>query len=347
MTKNHMSEDEVLQKHRPTSEMLALQEENAELRKTLKKYRREHGNLESLVHQVVDLVPTEPVIDRIYIPEEKSLGSKADVCFHLTDLHYGAVQPGDEVEGFGEYSPEIAEERLFEFGKNILDWVKVKRSGYDVRAAHVLLTGDYISGDIHEELRVTNAFPAPVQAVNVSVMLTRFIKMLLPFFESVNTHVITDDNHGRLSRKIQSKESGLNNWSYVVGCWLKKALEQNMSVNVIARPWESVNCNGRRYLLTHGHRVMGWAGFPYYGIERMVSREALKRMNAPEVRKFHKVVMGHWHAPLAHPWYWIGGSLSGTDAYDHAQGRHCEPKQVTWMIHSKHGEFDRTEWVLR
>ena len=77
-----------------------------------------------------------------------------------------------------------------------------------------------------------------------------------------------------------------------------------------------------------------------------LAREALKRMNAADVRKFHKVVLGHWHAPLAHPWYWIGGSCSGTDAFDHGQGRHAEPQQVTWLIHPRHGEFARTEWTL-
>jgi len=338
--------DEILSKHRPTSEMLALMDENAELKKTLKNYRKEHGNLENLIHQVVGLVPTEPSMDHVYVPK-KTVECPVDVCVHLSDIHYGAVQLSDEVEGFGEYNPDIAKERLMRFAKHILDWVTIKRAGYNVENCHILMTGDYISGDIHEELRITNAFPAPQQTVEVSILLTEFVKMLVPHFVKTKVHIITDDNHGRLTRRIQAKEGGLNNWGYVVGKWLEKSLEQLAFVNVIARPWDSVECSNRRYLLTHGHRVMGWAGFPYYGIERLVGREALKRMNAADVRKFHKVVMGHWHTPLAHPWYWIGGSLSGTDSYDHGQGRYSEPKQVSWMIHPKHGEFDRTEWNLR
>jgi hypothetical protein len=341
--------DDVLRKHRPPEEVVALQGEVDELKGRIREYRREHGQIEALIHQVLEATPAAPVLATQYRPAKDRPGSPVDCALHLSDIHYGATQSPDEVEGFGAYSPEIAERRLLNLCRDVLDWIEIKRGGYDVRRLHVLLTGDTVSGDIHEELRVTNAFPVPVQAVGVGALLVRCVAMLAPHFETVACHVVTDDNHGRLTRKPQAKEGGLNNWGYVVARWMQESLREhtNVRVNPITRPWDSVECNGRRYLLTHGHRVSGWAGFPYYGIERLVSREALKRMNAGDIRKFHKVVMGHWHAPLAHPWYWIGGSVSGTDAFDHGQGRHCEPKQVSWMIHPEHGEFDRTEWLLR
>ena len=81
--------------------------------------------------------------------------------------------------------------------------------------------------------------------------------------------------------------------------------------------------------------------------QRKAAREALKRMNGPDMTRFDKIIMGHWHAPLEHPYYWIGGSVSGTDAHDHQNGRQAEPQQVAWMVHPKWGEFDRTCWKLR
>lgn len=340
---------DVLRQHKPTEEVLALQSEVGELKAAIRGYKREHGRLESMIHQVCELTPAAPVLAKQYKPRPGRVPTPVDACLHLSDIHYGAVQPADEIEGFGEYSPQLAETRLTVLVDDVLRWVTAKRHGYNVSDLHVLLTGDYVSGDIHEELRVTNAFPTPVQAVDVGALLTRVIAALSRHFSSTHVHITTDDNHGRMTTKPQAREGGLNNWGYVVAEWVKAALRlhTDVTVNVIAKPWESVACCGRRYLLTHGHRVMGWAGFPYYGIERLVAREALKRMNAADVRKFHRVIMGHWHAPLAHPWYWIGGSVSGTDAFDHGQGRYSEPKLVSWMIHPEHGEFDRTEWALR
>jgi hypothetical protein len=235
-------------------------------------------------------------------------------------------------------------ENLFQ---DFLDFITVQRNGYNIRNLHILCTGDYISGDI-QDLRVTNAFPAPVQAVQCGRMLASLINGLTPVFDNIHVHIVTDDNHGRLTKKPQAKEGGTNNWSYVVAKWVEHSFisTKNVTVNVIAKPWESVECCGRRYLLTHGHHVSGWMGFPYFGIERLVAREALKRMNAPDIRKFHKVVLGHWHAPLKHPNYFIGGSVSGTDAYDHGQGRYTAAQQVSWLISKKHGEFAWTEWNL-
>lgn len=70
-------------------------------------------------------------------------------------------------------------------------------------------------------------------------------------------------------------------------------------------------------------------------------------MNGPDPSRFDLVVMGHWHAPLEHPYFLIGGSVSGTDAYDHQAGRQAEPQQVSWLVHPRWGEFDRTKWQLK
>jgi hypothetical protein len=268
---------------------------------------------------------------------------------HVTDSHYGAIQDEDEVEGFGKYSPQISRARQYGFIRDVLDWTKLHRTVYSVPEAHVLVTGDLISGDIHDELRITNAFPAPRQAVESGEILAHQVAMLAPHFSKVVVQIITDDNHGRLARKPQAKEAGTNNWMYVVASIAQKLLNthKNVMVNIWPMNQKVVVVNGRRYLLTHGHDVIGWAGFPYYGIERRTAREALKRMNAPDWTKFDRIIMGHWHAPLEHPYYWIGGSVSGTDAYDHKNGRHAEPQQLSWMVHPKWGEFDKTSWQLR
>lgn len=340
---------EVVDRHNPKPEVRALRDEVAGLNRQLRQYQKEHGQLEALMSDLLEAVPAAPAAPLIYRPDKRVVGTPVDCVLHLSDIHYGAVQQSDEVEGFGEYSPWIAEARLRNLVTDIIDWVTVKRNGYVIPRLHVLLTGDYCSGDIHDELKITNAFPAPVQAVKVGLLLASLLQTLASHFDEVRAHMVTDSNHDRLTRKPQAKEAGLNSYGYIAGEIMRVALREqtNVGLNVIARPWESVECGGRRYLLTHGHHVMGWAGFPYYGIERLVSREALKRMNAADIRKFHRVVLGHWHAPLAHPWYYIGGSVSGTDAFDHGQGRHADPQQVSWMVHPRHGEFDRTEWKLR
>jgi hypothetical protein len=43
---------------------------------------------------------------------------------------------------------------------------------------------------------------------------------------------------------------------------------------------------------------------------------------------------------------YCGASLQGTDAYDHQAGRYANPGQSAWLVHPKHGEFNRINFNL-
>ena len=350
MIKQTVSLGEVKEALRPPERILALQAERDQIAAAYKDYKREHGQLEQLMAEVLAAVPAiEPRAPIYRPPKVRRVESDLAAVVHITDAHYGAVQDEDEIEGFGKYSPELSRVRQYGLMHDWLDWVEMHRLGYAIPEGRFLVTGDLISGDIHDELRVTNAFPAPRQAVEAGEILAKQAAMAAPHFERVILDIITDDNHGRLTRKPQAKECGVNNWMFVVASMTKVLLasHKNVTVNIWPMPQKVVEVCGRHYLLNHGHDVSGWAGFPYYGIERKAGREAIKRMNGPDVTRFDKIVMGHWHAPMEHPVFWIGGSVSGTDAYDHKQGRHAEPQQVSWLVHPRWGEFDRTCWKLK
>ena len=61
---------------------------------------------------------------------------------------------------------------------------------------------------------------------------------------------------------------------------------------------------------------------------------------------FNKVLHGHFPQPFDTTLFSCGGSVSGTDAYDHQAGRHAVPSQSAWMVHPVWGEFNRTNFNL-
>lgn len=317
----------------------------------LEEYKSEHGSLTTLFGAIKDSIEALPQGKIKY--ESPKLGKKVEspcvACFLICDTHYGAVQVASEIEGFGEFSSEICERRSMQFVDNGIRWVDVTRSGYRIDNAVVLVVGDLVSGDIHRELSVTNAFPVPVQTVRSARLLANQISRLSEHFKDVTVHFVSEDNHGRLTVKPQAKEAGLNSFNYILGEMAKLMLanHKNVTFNIYPQYEAVVNVCGRRYLIMHGHNVKGWMSIPLYGIERKAAREAVKRMNAPDRTKFHKIVMGHWHSPFQSALYVIGGSVSGTDAYDHQAGRHADPSQKAWLIHPKHGEFDWTDFLLQ
>lgn len=349
MAKKTVTMAEVKEALRPPERLLALQAERDSISAAFKEYKREHGHIEDMLAEVLAAIPSIDPAPVVYQPTKiKKVEHDVTVALHITDAHHGAIQNSDEIEGYGSFSPEISRQRQMGFVQDVLAWTDLHRSVYNIPEARFLVTGDLISGDIHDELRVTNAFPAPVQAVQAGEILAKQVAMAAPYFKRVVVEIITDDNHGRMTRKPQAKQAGLNNWMYVTANIAAVMLGdfQNVDVHIYPMPEKVVDVNGRRYLLCHGHDVSGWAGFPYYGIERKTAREALKRMNGPDATRFDRVIMGHWHAPMLHPVFWIGGSVSGTDTYDHRNGRHAKPQQTSWLVHPIWGEFDYTAWYL-
>ena len=203
------------------------------------------------------------------------------------------------------------------------------------------------SGDIHPELLATNAFPAPVQAVGCGYLIGGMLAAFAPHFDKISVDLVTLDNHGRMTLKNQAAQGGVNNWGYVVAEVARQHVRhlRNVTVSVHSKPSALVAVGPERYLAFHGHQIKGWAGKPYYGFDRRVAMEAVKRMGVPE-QSFTKLLLGHFHHGMNGDNWLLGGSLSGTDAFDHSCGRHSRPHQTSWFVHPRHGEFDWTRWWL-
>lgn len=341
-----ISSNELRTRHSEETQDLKRKIRNLEL--SLKGYKESHGSITTLFDSIKDAIPVYPASRIEYKPKDAKINSPCGVALLISDSHYGAVQQPSEIEGFGEFSPEICEKRSMEFISNVVTWTKAQRSIYNLETAHVLVAGDLISGDIHLELQVTNAFPVTQQVVGAARILASQVSELSKHFKQVKVHFVVEDNHARLTKKPQAKEAGINSFNYLVGSMAKiiLMLHKNVNFNIYPQYEAVVSCEGRKYLILHGHNILGWMGLPWYSIERKVAKEAVKRLNSDDFKRFHKVIMGHWHTPISTPMYWVGGSVSGTDAYDHKNGRHSDPSQSSWLIHPKWGEFARIDWKL-
>jgi len=331
-----------------------LHRELEEKDRILKDYRKEHGKLEVFFNRIVSYLEPISPLTSVYKGVKKGNAEVVPVM-HVTDSHMGAMQDPDEIEQFNSFSPEICDKRNIGFVKSFIEWVELHRNAYNIKKCHVIVTGDLISGDIHDELRVTNAFPVPEQIVRAAQIHTRQIGLLSSHFESVTVDFLTEDNHSRLTKKPQAKEAGINSYGYLIARMMQAYLEKhgNVEFNVHAMHEKVISVSNLNYLIKHGHGIKAWMGIPWYGIERNVARESTARqhiiMNDLKLARevgFHKIIHGHFHSPFNSRLYSCGGSVSGTDAYDHQAGRYAPPSQSAWMIHPKWGEFNRIDFNL-
>lgn len=346
-------------------EVKYIQKELEKERRLNREYRETHGSLVHLVRNLSDAItPLEP-LSSFYEPvTQKMAGKQINTgVLMLSDPHIGEVQPASEIEGFGSYNWDIAQKRGIGCANIYNAWLDGERHRYPINEVHIPICGDAVAGNIHKELEVTAEFPVTVQAVNAADLYAIQIGIIATNTERVVVHMIGADNHGRIAIKPQSKDEGYNNWNFVVGKMVQLRLADHIKSGKVEFNYypvheKVIHVAGRQYLLSHGHNIRGWMGIPWYSIERKVRKESDARMQIIMEAKnreidmlrqigFHKFIFGHWHINFKHPRYVCCGTPKGTDAYDHKDGRHCNPMQFGWRIHPEHGEQNWNDLELK
>jgi hypothetical protein len=323
------------------------------LRNSLRKQERENkklkgqlGDQKRVVQMMQDVIIAEPPYTpyRFYIPKK---GKEIFPVIQLSDWQIGEVIDGKAIENFGNFNWDIAQERIFEIVDSMLQWIHVQRTAYQLKECHVFLQGDFISGDIHEGLSLTNEFPLPVQAVKAGKLQGEVLRRIGSHFNTLVVWRCAMDNHARLTKKIQFKEGALNNMNQVVYAMAEARMERMTNLY-----WQGGNemkllakvGKRHRFLIEHGNHVKAYMGTPYYSLEREFGREASKRMMT--AKGFHFQAVGHWHVPaIIAEKIFVNGCLTGTTELDHSVGRNAEPAQVAMMVNPNRGIFNRTAFT--
>lgn len=340
----------VIAKHKiesPSPQVLHLRERISALEGKIAAARSREGHYAEAISHVLQAVDiAEP--PKFRFTEKSKPGQGVTLVVHLTDWHIGQTTKPEYVEEFGDFNYALAESRVGTLLNKILDKVAVVRKGYKCEECVVIGTADWVSGDIHHELQVTNEFPAPVQAVKAGFMLGGFIVELAAHFKTVRCECLAAGNHDRITPKPQCELGGLNSWGYVATSIAKQHVSaiDNIRFETYLGSRAVVDAAGTQYLIMHGDGIPAHMGVPHFGVDRLVMREALRRMNRSDDVHFDAVVLGHWHVANNLMFARYGGSLSGTTAYDHKYARHAAPHQTSWLVHPRHGEFDWTRWWL-
>ena len=331
------------------ADLIHFKTKSKELESSLKTLLNERGQYKALVDDLRDAITASEPYPQVPIVGREASASPVAAVLKLSDWQIGEVIQASETEGFGEFNFAIAERRVKDLVESFLGWVDMhRRAGYNVRTLHVFSEADLVSGNIHYELEVTNEFPVTVAAVKAGMLLSWAISQLAPHFDEVVVWEMSADNHGRLTRKSQSKQGATNNYSYVAHTVCNETLRDHKNVDI--RMGEGVkllaDVLGKKFLISHGHHIISSLGTPYYGLERDRAREAVKRQNTDKT--FDYISVGHFHVPaIISGNILINGSLTGTTEFDHMLGRHALPSQVSFMVHPTHGLFNWVAWKLR
>ena len=334
--KNEIDPDPIVRKLRADAK---------KLRSKVDELKLQLGEQEDFFGQIVEHLDIIDAPEIEYVPNTDT-DKTCSAVLQVSDWHIGADIEQDEIEGFNSFNLEIATKRAGFLIERFLEKVEGKRHTHNIDECVIICNGDMISGDIHDELRVTNEFPIPLQCTNAAALFSEFVATISPHFETVRVEFLVPDNHSRRTKKNQMKQAGVNSYNYLVGymAQLKLAEIDNINFHLEVPIKKVIQIQNVKYLVEHGHTIQGWAGFPWYGAERETSREAKSRMFTEH--QFHKMIIGHFHVPMNTEFFMVNGSLSGCSEYDHANGRNAKPAQITWFVDSEYGETDWNAFEL-
>ena len=312
---------------------LSLIDEINRLRNLLRETCREN-NLYDIIRQETFKLPNLPFSPPTWLTSVNQQKTKGIPTLFLSDWHWGEVVNPAEIGDQNEYNLQIAHRRARKcFEEFLRVYIEEYRRDWD--GLVVLLGGDMVSGDIHEELAQTNEFPILPTVLDCAEKICAGIEMLLERFGRVIVFGVVG-NHGRSTDKGRYKQRVITNYDWMIYSLVERHFEHDERIS-FSIP-DGSDCHyciyDTRYLLTHGDQLGGKSTDPILGAMASISGGDKKRRQRQQEmgQPYDVLVCGHWHQLGMLPKRIINGNLKGVDEYSYGHGFTPErPRQASWI----------------
>lgn len=274
-----------------------------------------------------------------WILREPKGGSSPGVpTLMLSDLHWGEVVHPSQINGVNRYNVDIAKKRMKATIERAVHLLKIISPTMDYPGIVLVLGGDMISGNIHDELTATNEINSMPAVLDLFGELVGVIKTLADTFGKVFLPCVTG-NHGRDTMKIWGKDRHHTSFDWLLYQFLAKHFENDKRVTFLIPdgPDAYYKIYEHRYLLTHGDQFRGGDGM-IGALGPIIRGDHKKRSrNAQIDMEYDTMLIGHWHQYIQLARLIVNGSLKGYDEYAYSNNFGFEPpQQALWLTHPKY-----------
>lgn len=295
-----------------------------------------------------------------WLKAPKITGSPGVPTIQLSDFHWGEKVDPKQIGGVNEFDLKIARYRLKTVVQSGIKLAQMLSPEMKYPGVVVHLSGDMISGNIHEELQATNEINTMPTVLDLYRNLVPAISLLADTFGHVFLPCVTG-NHGRDTKKIWAKDRQHTSFDWLLYQFLAERFQDDKRITFYIPDGSDglFRIYGLRYLTTHGDQFR--AGDSIIGPIGPITRGEQKKLsrNVSVGQEYDVMCFGHWHKRMLSARLRGNGSLKGYDEYA-AQGNFGfeVPIQNFWITHADYGiTFDaplfaeaatkkpKTEWV--
>lgn len=300
---------------------------------------RETLNAEYVKKKIIGLRDAPTKIPRWLISDKPTKSSPGVPTLMCSDWHWGEVIDPSQIGGVNKYNLAIAHDRAQMLIERTLDLLFNHMVNPQYPGIVLVLGGDMVSGDIHEELSESNELPIMPTVVDLFGVLIWCINTLADKMGNVFVPCVTG-NHGRNTKKKRAKGRHHTSFDWLLYVLLQKHFEHDKRVSFLIPdgPDAYYRVFNHRYLLTHGDQFYGGDGM--IGLLGPVLRGDHKKRsrNGQIDMGYDTMILGHWHTYIPMDRVIVNGSLCGYGEYANQLNLMFEPpKQALWMTHPKHG----------
>ena len=260
---------------------------------------------------------------------KKSEYNKSTLLLHISDAHLGEVVKFDNQV---VYNTEIGTQRIKDTFNRVIQ--KVKDGNYN--KVHVLINGDMISGDIHDELQRTNDMLTTESIIDCAQLLTGCLIELynnIPGKEKLTVDIMIGNHPRTRPGKPYNKEKVHDNFEWLLGKIIQGYMKEykDIEINVPDSSWYIRNIQGVKFLETHGDIFRGGSSgintLPFSTfcstapkLSALLDDLYSLGFNENVCGSFDSILIGHYHkvaiVPLQNRGFiYVNGAIKGEDEY--------------------------------
>lgn len=227
-----------------------------EKRSTDTKYRLLKDKVAELETEL-DAVKRIKDTDVFTIKPHKGHDGEATAIALASDFHAEERVDPFTVNGLNAYTLDIASERFNRFFVNVGRLIAAKKKSIAVNTLILALLGDFITGNIHEELVETAQLPPIEAAIFVKNHLASGIRHLL---DSTEVNIVLpchSGNHGRITKKQRHATERGNSLEYFVYHFLADYFVEEPRIKFVVAPGyhSIIDVQGFLIRFHHGHSI--------------------------------------------------------------------------------------------
>jgi hypothetical protein len=263
--------------------------------------------------------------------------SKGIANIVFSDWHTETPIDYRSVHDKNRFNPDIAEKRIDTAIKKSLRLIEIERQTVVIDELVLALLGDFMSGEIHDELKQANVMLPTVANVWLYKRLKAGIDYYLKCGKFKKIKVICHvGNHSRTTKKKEYIDYARKSWEWLLYTYLAIAYKGNPKVEFHIPLSYHTYLKEYDVLLRfhHGDQINFRGGV--YGVAVPATKK-IKDWN-DSIDKATIDVFGHFHTYSTPNNFICNGSLCGYNPMADMSGYKMEkPKQAFFLIHEKLG----------